>query len=41
MRTTGLALATISIPNVLDAFENTESNAINSLPLFHEKGHGG
>jgi len=41
MRTTGLAIATISIFNVLHALENTESDAINSLPLFHEKEHGG
>ena len=26
--------------NVLYALENTEGDAINSLPLFHEKGHG-
>ena len=32
MRTTGLALATISIFNVFHALENTESDAINSLP---------
>ena len=41
IRTTGSALAAISIFNVLHALENTESDAINSLPLFHEKGHGG
>ena len=41
MRTTGLALATISIFNVLHSLEITERDAINSLPLFHEKGHGG
>ena len=32
MRTTGIALATISIFNVFHALENTESDAINSLP---------
>ena len=34
VRTTGLALATISIFNVFHALENTESDAINSLPAF-------
>lgn len=41
MRIIGLVLVIILIFNVFYFFENIESDVINSLLFFYEKGYGG